>query len=107
MRHSPQSHYSIAKEQFTRPISMLHNGTRVKGFLPNPFTRNPSRSTCAGVPSRRLPTAEPRTLVEVTGFEPVTSWLQTRCSPTELHPRNRVETPNSKLESHRLLTFEF
>jgi hypothetical protein len=32
----------------------------------------------------------PSEAVEMTGFEPATPWLQTRCSTTELHPRRRV-----------------
>ena len=28
--------------------------------------------------------------VEMTGFEPATPWLQTRCSTTELHPHGQV-----------------
>lgn len=33
--------------------------------------------------------------VEVTGFEPATLWMQTRCSPSELHPPGVVGCPTN------------
>jgi hypothetical protein len=33
------------------------------------------------------PSSNKRLKVEMTGLEPATPWLQTRCSTTELHPR--------------------
>ena len=79
VRHLPQSHYSIAKERFIKRSSMHHNVVRVKSF----FQIHLCKFHYA-VPD----SSARRRMVEVTGFEPVTSWLQTRCSPTELHPRS-------------------
>src|SRR5205823_2504511 len=31
----------------------------------------------------------------MTGFEPATPWLQTRCSTTELHPQSPIPNPQS------------
>ena len=33
--------------------------------------------------------------VEMTGFEPATPWLQTRCSTTELHPHDDANRPEA------------
>ena len=99
----------------SRPLTMHHRGPRVKRILskspdPNPSQIDPASSESARHPKvTRLARDPPETrtridrrflpfsglwlpdagfyLVEVTGFEPVTSWLQTRRSPTELHPR--------------------
>ncbi len=82
----------------TRLVSMRNLRPRVKGNIavslhtkPQPIAQQPlpssphllaakpiSAKRCAGNRNRRM--------VEVTGFGPVASWLQTRCSPTELHP---------------------
>ena len=86
----------------SRPVILQHKRSRVKGFLEIPWReavrhtrfvpREPTPPAPGARPSRRRICKEPkhyrRRVVEVTGFEPVTSWLQTRCSPTELHPRS-------------------
>lgn len=79
-------YYSVAKERFTKPEAY-----RTTCFASREFFQFPSRE--AGT----RPDPKNHTVVEVTGFEPVTSWLQTRRSPTELHPRQHSRVAGPKV----------